>query len=126
MVVERLVGVDVHIKRSRDLSVIVELQSVQFTVTSPDIIITNPRESVKASVIQNSNIHFAINDLKPQHTLGNDLIYIYDKDACFPGGNEYLYFDSEDIRASGNGIQRVEMSDLYEKFLYVDRPRKNS
>lgn len=125
MVVERLVGVDVQIKRSRDLSTIDELQSVQFTVTSPDMIITNPRETVKASVLQNSNIHSAINDLKPQHTIGNDLIYKYDKEASFPGGNEYLYFDSKDIRASGNGIQRVEMSDLYDHFLYIDRPQKH-
>lgn len=125
MVVERLVGVAVQIKRSRDLASIDELQSVQFTVSSPDMILSNPKETVKASVLQNSNIHSALNNLKPQHTLGNDLIYRYDKEASFPGGNEYLYFDSKDIRASGNGIQRVEMSDLYEHFLYVDRPRKN-
>lgn len=125
MVAERLVGVDVNIKRSRDLAVIDELQSVQFTVTSPDMILTNPKETVKTSILQNSNIHTAINDLKPQHTIGNDLIYRYDKEASFSGGNEYLYFDSKDIRATGNGIQRVEMSDIYEHFLYIDRTRHN-
>lgn len=125
MVAERLVGVDVSIKRSRDLAVIDELQSVQFTVSSPDMILTNPKETVKTSILQNSNIHTAINDLKPQHTIGNDLIYRYDKEASFPGGNEYLYFDSKDIRATGNGIQRVEMSDIYEHFLYIDRTRHN-
>jgi len=125
MVVERLVGVDVQIKRSRDLSTIDQLQSVQFSVSSPDLILTNPKETVKVSVLQNSNIHSAINDLVPQHILGNELIYRYDKEASFPGGNEYLFFDSKDIRASGNGIQRVEMSDLYDHFLYTDRPQKN-
>src|SRR5699024_11224891 len=63
-------------------------------------------------------IHSTINNLKPQQTLGSDLIYRYDKEASFSGGNEYLYFDSKDIRATGNGIQRVEISDLYDHFLY--------
>lgn len=126
MVVERLVSVDVQIKRSRDLADIDALQSVQFTVHSPDMILTNPKQTVKASILQNSNIHSAINDLVPQHTIGNDLIYRYDKEASFAGGNEYLYFDSKDIRATGNGIQRVAMKDLYEHFLYIDRTRKNN
>lgn len=125
MVAERLSSVAVQIKRSRDLANVEELQSVQFTVDSPNMILTNPKETVQVSVLQNSNIHTAITDLKPQHTIGNELIYRYDKESSFAGGNEYLYFDSKDIRATGNGIQNVEMSDLYEHFLYVDRTRKN-
>lgn len=125
MVAERLAKVGVQIKRSRDIATIDVLQSVHFTVNSPDMLLTNPKETVKASILQNSNIHTSISDLKPQYTIGNELIYRYDKEASFPGGNEYLYFDSKDIRATGNGIQRVEMSDLYEHFLYIDRTRKN-
>jgi len=125
MVIERLTEVDVQIRRSRSLSTINELQSVQFTVSSPNLILSNPMEAVKASILQNSNIHSTINNLKPQQTLGSDLIYRYDKEASFSGGNEYLYFDSKDIRATGNGIQRVEISDLYDHFLYTDRPQKN-
>lgn len=125
MVVERLTSVDVQIKRSRKLANVDELQSVQFTVSSPDMLLTNPKETVKTAILQNSNIHTAITDLKPQHTIGNELIYRYDQESSFKGGNEYLYFDSKDIRASGNGIQHVKLSDLYEHFLYVNRIRKN-
>lgn len=125
MVVERLTSVDVQIKRSRNIATIDELQSVQFTVSSPNMILTNPKETVKTAILQNSNIHTAITDLQPQHTIGNDLIYRYDKESSFLGGNEYLFFDSKDIRASGNGIQHVKLSDVYEHFLYVNRVRKN-
>lgn len=125
MVVERLTSVDVQIKRSRTLDKIGELQSVQFTVNSPDMLLTNPKETVKTTILQNSNLHTAITDLKPQHTIGNDLIYRYDKESSFSGGNEYLFFDSKDIRASGNGIQHVKLSDVYEHFLYVNRVRKD-
>lgn len=125
MVVEKLANVAIQIKRSRDLATIDALQSVQFTIASPNMLWTNPKETVKVAVLQNSNIHTAITDLKPQHTLGNELVYRYDKEASFPGGNEYLYFDSKDIRATGNGINHVQLNDLYEHFLYVDRTRKN-
>lgn len=125
MIVERLASVDVQIKRSRDLSDIDALQTVQFTINSPDVHLVNPKESVKVSVLQNSNIYTAINNLEPQYTVGNELIYRYDKEASFPAGNEYLFFDSKDIRATANGIRRVELSDLYEHYLYTDRTRKN-
>src|SRR5699024_2073281 len=96
MVIERLTEVDVQIRRSRSLSTINELQSVQFTGSSRNLILSKPLEAVKASILQNSNIHSTINNLQPQQTLGSDLIYRYDKAASFSGGNEYLYFDSKD------------------------------
>jgi len=125
MIAERLTSVEVQIRRSRDLAKINELQVVQFSIKSPDFTITNPKEAVKVSILQNSNIYSAIDNLEPQYTVGNELIYRYDIESSFPAGNEYLYFDSKDIRATANGIRRVELSDVYEHYLYTDRTRKN-
>ena len=74
--------------------------------------------------MQNSNIKRAITDLVPQYTIGNELIYRYDQEAAFWGGNEFLLFDNKDIRSATNGIRRVELTDLYENFLYTDISRK--
>lgn len=127
MVVENMVGVGVDIRRSRNLKYIETRQSVHFVINSGDNLLINPNENVKTLVLQNSNLKTAIKDLKPQYMLGNELIYRYDQESSFWGGNEYQFFDSKDLRVAGNGIYRVELNDLYEHTLNTrlsraDRP----
>ncbi|OAB76135.1 type IX secretion system plug protein [Cochleicola gelatinilyticus] len=125
MVIEEVVGVSVSIKRVRDFKYIEEQQLVQFTINSPSLLLINPKQTVKTLVIQNSNLKTAITDLKPQYTIGTELIYRYNKESAFWGGNEYLSFDNKDIRAATNGVRRVEVSDLYENILYTNGARKD-
>lgn len=126
MIIERLANVQVGIKRSRDLKHIREKQVVQFIIDSPNLLIINPKQNVHTLVLQNSNLKTAITDLKPQYTIGAQLIYRYDKEASFFGGNEFLFFDNKDLRAALNGVRRVEVSDLYENYLYSSISRKNN
>ncbi len=125
MVIENIASVKVDIKRSRDLKLIKEKQVVQFSINSPNLLLINPKETVKTVVLQNSNLKNAFTDLKPQYTMGNELIYKYDKEAAFGGGNEFLAFDNKDVRSATNGIRSVSMSDLYENYLYTDIGRFN-
>jgi len=125
MVVENLVGVPVAIKRSRDLRYIEEKQVVQFTVESYDTPLINPKQTVHTLIMQNNNLKTAITNLKPQYTIGHKLIYRYDQEASFWGGNEFLNFDNKDIRAGANGIRRVELTDIYNNYLYTHSPRKD-
>ena len=125
MVIESDVTVGVDIKRSRDLNYIEEKQVVQFVVNSPKLLLINPKQTVKTVVLQNSNLKTAITNLKPQYTIGTELIYRYDKEAAFWGGNEFLSFDNKDIRSATYGIRRVESNDVYENFLYTNSSRKD-
>lgn len=125
MVMENIASVGVEIKRSRDLKVIEEKQVVQFSVNSPNLLLVNPKETVKTLVLQNGNIKTAITDLVPQYTMGNELIYKYDREASFGGGNEFLAFDNKDVRSATNGIRSIELTDLYENHLFTDIPRYN-
>lgn len=125
MVIENIASVKVDIKRSRDLKLIKEKQVVQFSINSPNLLLINPKETVKTVVLQNSDLKDAFTDLKPQYTMGNELIYKYDKEAAFGGGNEFLAFDNKDVRSATNGIRSVSMSDLYENYLYTDIGRFN-
>ena len=122
MVVEQQVGVAVEIRRARDLKYIDEKQSVQFTIDSEKGLI-NPNRTVKTLVLQNSNIKTAITDLKPQYTMGTQLIYRYDKESSFYGGNEFLNFDSKDTRAANIGVRRIELNDLFDHYLYTQLSR---
>ena len=123
MIMEPIVGVAVDIKRSRDLKFVDERQVVNFTINSPSLLLINPKQNLHTLVIKNNNIHSAIRDLKPQYTLGSELIYKYDQEASFGGGNEFLAFDNKEVRSAVNGVRRVELNDIYENFLYTDIDR---
>lgn len=117
MVVEEQVGVAVDIKRPRDLKFIEQKQVVQFTINSFENLIINPNQNLKTMVLQNSNFKTAITNLKPQYTIGSELIYRYDKEASFWAGNEFHNFDSKETRVAGNGIRKIELNDLFEHYL---------
>lgn len=123
MVMERDLSVQVKIKRARDIRKIREQQVVHFTIDSRDLLLINPKQNVKTLVLQNNNLKNAITDLKPLYTMGSELIYRYDQEAAFMGGNEFLSFDNKDIRSAVNGVRRVELNDLYENFLFTNRER---
>ncbi len=125
MVVENLANVGVEIKRSRDLKYVEERQVVNFVINSPNFLLVNPKQTVKTLVIQNSNLKGAITDLVPQYTIGSELIYRYDKESAFGGGNEFLAFDNKDERSATNGVRKVEVTDLYENYLFTDIARYN-
>lgn len=123
MVIEEMVAVGVEIKRSRNLNYIDTKQSVQFSINSKDKLLINPNQSVKTLVIQNSNLKSAISNLKPQYTLGSELIYRYDQESSFWAGNEFLNFDSKEARVANIGIRRVELNDLFDHYLYTQLSR---
>ena len=120
MIYENLANVGVSIKRSRDVKYILEKQSVDFKISSPTILFNNPKQTVKVAVIQNNNLNTAITNLKPQYTLGRELIYKYDTESSFWGGNEYLYFENKNVRAANIGVQYIDLKDIYEHYLFTD------
>ncbi|WP_459210632.1 type IX secretion system plug protein [Aquimarina rhabdastrellae] len=125
IVYKPLVNVKVYIKRSRDLAFINSKQSVQFEIKSPNKILRNPQRTVKTLVVQNNDFNHAITNLIPQYTIANDLIYRYDQEASFWGGNEFLFFDNKEIRSSTVNINHVQLKDIYHNYLYTDITRAN-
>ena len=123
MIMEQQVGVGVQIKRSRNVALINEAQTVDFSIKSNNLNLNNPTETVKTVIVQNNNLKTAIYDLKPQYTLGNELVYRYNDNSLFWGGNEYLFFENKDVRMANLGIQYIDLQDLYHSYLYTDIDR---
>jgi len=123
MVYESFANVKVAIKRSRDLKFINSRQVVNFSIDSPDLLIRNPESTVNVVITKNYNLKSAIKNIKPQYTVGNELIYRYDTPTAFQAGNEFLQFDSKDLRATTIDIGRIELNELYSHFLFVDNSR---
>lgn len=115
--------VGVNVKRSRDIQFIEEKQRVDITIASNNIQFNNPMQTIKTLIIQNNNLNTAISNLKPQYTIGNQLIYKYDVESSFWAGNEYLLFENKDVRAANTGIQFIDLKDLYHNHLFSNFQR---
>ncbi len=118
------VNVGVIAKRSRSMKNIDKLQRLEFLINSPDFEIINPQQEVKVAILQNSNFNYVITGIKPQFMSQNQLIYKYDIETSFEGGNEYYWFDTKEIRVANNSIARVNLTNRYNHYLYTNEPRK--
>ncbi len=125
VVYQNLVKVGAYVKRSRDFNFLNEKQSVQFSVFPSGFQLINPKKEVKIAILQNYHWPTAIYDVPPQFTLGNELVYKYDEETSFFGGNEFLNFDTKDLRAPSSAISHIEFEDLYHTFLFTDRYRND-
>ena len=125
MIYEELSNVGVSIKRSRDVRYIDNKQSVDFKINSPYLRFINPEQTIKTLVIQNNNLNTAISNLKPQYTIGNELIYKYNTEASFWGGNEYLFFENKNVRGANIGVQFIDLEEIYHSYLFADIIRAN-
>ncbi len=123
IVYKDLVRVSAAIKRSRDFEFLNEKQVVQFSVFSPDLQLLNPKKEVKVAIVQNYFWPTTLYNVAPQFTLGNELVYKYDQETAFFGGNEFLNFDTKDLRAPSSAISHIEFEELYHTYLFTDRYR---
>lgn len=120
MVYEPLAQVRVAVRKSREVKLIQTKQVVNFEVDSPEFIIRNPEQSVWAVILQNNNLKTGIYNIRPQYHIGSTLIYKYDQLTSLWAGNEYLNFDSKDLRSATVKIQYIDVQDLYHHYLFPD------
>jgi len=118
-------SVKTEIKRSRDLNFINEKQIVQFTIKPKNDFFINPKKSIKTLIFKNNNINNCIKNLKPQYTIGNTLMYRYDKEAAFWAGNEYFYYDNKNIRGGSISIKNFYINKVYHNSLYTNTSRRS-
>ena len=123
IVYEPLTNVQVAVRKSREVRFIQTKQVVNFEVDSPEFIIRTPEQSVWAVILQNNNLKTGIYNIRPQYHIGSTLIYKYDQLTSFWAGNEYLNFDSKDLRSATVKIQYIDVQDLYHHYLFPDHIR---
>lgn len=123
VVYKDLVTVGGTVKRSRDFDFLNEKQVVQFTINAGNTRLVNPKKEVKIAIVQNYHWPTTLYDVPPQFTIGNELVYKYDYETSFFGGNEFLNFDTKDLRAPSSEISHIELEDIYQHYLFSDRLR---
>lgn len=118
---EDIVTVPLKIKRPRTVQNIYKKHNLEFQVNAKDILLQNPTQNLKVVLLQNNNFNTAIKNIVPQYNLGNAFVYKYDTETQFWAGNEFLNFDSKDIRNANNYVSFVNSeNEIYSTHLYTN------
>ncbi len=101
-------------------------QEVDFTIHHPELAILNPQQEVKVVLMQNYRWDNAITNLKPLYIRDAQLIYDYNRENVFQGGNEFRYFDIRTNRMNGENVYKTDFfRPYYHKTLKIDQIRVN-
>ncbi|WP_420602546.1 type IX secretion system plug protein domain-containing protein [Flagellimonas sp.] len=120
-----LVKVGGVVKRSRDFNFLNEKQVVQFNINTAGFPVVNPKKEIKVAILQNHFWPTTLYNIKPQFTLGKELVYKYDQETSFYGSNEFLNFDTKDLRSPTFAISKVEFKELYNHYLFTNEYRND-
>jgi hypothetical protein len=121
---EDLVSVPIQVKRARNLKDVNAKQNLDFAIKSQNIQFQNPIQNIRITLIKNGQFSTAINNVKPMFTIGNDLIYKYDVETQFWGGNEFLNFENKNIQAASNNVSFIDSKGgVYNAHLYTNVAR---
>ena len=121
------ISVTANVYRTRDLNYFQTHQNIKFEISQNNLgSIQNFQQNLNVVLIQNDQWSNIISGIQPQFKNSKVLKYRYDIETSFEAGNEYLFFDTKDLRTTGQNISFINLGDLYESYLYTDVPRKNN
>ena len=126
IIYEDIANVRLQVKRGRNISTIESKQNLDFSITSKSLTFQNPLQNVKVLLLQNRQFNTGIKNIAPQYTIGNELVYKYDTETQFWGGNEFRFFDNKEIRNAANNVAKISSNGaIYNSFLFTDEARAN-
>jgi hypothetical protein len=98
-------------------------QEIDFTVQHAGVRIDDPFMETRAMIYQNGLWDLGIGSLMPYRVNQSELVYDYQEENVFPGGNEFRFFDTKNTRIPTYYVQRIEYLDPYFHFeLKPDQP----
>ena len=122
LVYEEKAQVQIGVYPAQKIENLLSHQNLQFTI-NPLFLVRNPKNDIKVILVQNDQWNTSTLAPTPQYNTGNSLIYRYDEATQFQGGNEYLNFNTKDLRALTPSISYINKGELYEHYLYTNSTR---
>jgi hypothetical protein len=123
---EDIVKVPLRIKKARTVNNLYTKHNLEFEIIGDSFLFQNPTQNLKVVLLQNGKFNTALKNIPSQYVIGNTFVYKYDKETQFWAGNEFLNFDSKDIRYANNYISYVNSdNDIYNSHLYTNNHRTN-
>ena len=124
MIVDEKVSIEAEVKRATLLDQRNYQHEVDFKVLHSAYEINNPFGDIYTVITQNNRWDNAIVGLKPVFVKNDELIYDYEEENLFDGGNEYRFFDSKSMRYFSERIKNITFENDTNKIrLYTDKKR---
>lgn len=99
-------------------------QEVDFTLNLALYPVNDPYLDLKVVLLQNRRWDNAITSLKPLFVKTPELVYNYEDDNLFDGGNEYRFFDTKDLRYQSMNIDGIQIiNKKTHVFILPEEPR---
>lgn len=124
MVMEGKVGITGQVKPATIINDRYYKQEIDFIVDYTGYEIANPYVDIKAVVTQNDRWDNAITNLKPLFVKENQLIYDHDEDNVFPGGSEFRYFDTRNLKYQSERTRKIEFDSSGYRVYLLDDDRR--
>ncbi len=123
---EDLVSISLKTKKPRTVNFLDTKHNLEFEIKSDQIVFQNPMQNLKIVLLQNGKLNTALKNIAPQYVIGNTFVYKYDKETQFWAGNEFLYFETKDIKNANNYVSYVNSdNEIYNTHLYTNNDRAN-
>lgn len=125
MVFEQKVTIEPTVKQATNLNYRDIKQEIDFSVNTSLYPISNPYRDLKVLITQNGRWDNAIYGLQPRLVQGNMLIYDYEDENLFQGGNEFRNFDIKSIRHRSLNVEEINsITNGWEVYLRPDKNRR--
>jgi hypothetical protein len=118
IIYEDRVSVSVQVKRPVEPRLMHTHQFVKFWVNVDEFLITNPAADLTVRIFKNENLFEYKQFHQPAFHLGQRLEYHYPHQAVFPGGDEFLHFETRDLRGYNPGVDSLRLYDVYHAYLH--------
>ena len=99
-----------------EIDVIINFNSINFI---------NPIQDVHLSIYQGHRWDNVIENLNPSFVEQNRLIYDFENESSFDGGNEYRFFDTKSLTFFSERVQEIITDTVDVVLLYPDYPWSN-
>ena len=124
MIVESKVSVIPRVRKATLVSDKSYKQEVDFNITHDGYQITNPYGEIYVVIQQNGRWDNLVKGLTPVFVRDNELVYDYDQDNVFNGGNEFRNFEFKSFRFQSEFIKSYEFDSAGNNvYLYQGKPR---
>jgi hypothetical protein len=112
------------VKRASKLDDRNYMQEIDFTIKYGTLNLASSFDNLTVVLTQNNRWDNAVNTLKPLFIKDNELVYDYDTDNVFNGGNEFRFFDIKSLRYKTDRIKAIDFdSSKYYVTLMKDEKR---
>lgn len=99
-------------------------QEIDFTIEYTGYVINNPYGDLNVFLTQNNHWNNVKSGLKPVYVKDQQLVYDYDEQNVFSGGNEFRNFDIKSIRYHSQHIAAIQDDSLKNHvYLFPDEKR---